>query len=222
VGVKYVSNIEKRRQCFFATSERPTGHLASLARLQRAQSPVRKCPASPEDEVSFRQRNYARRSAHCFLLSVNGSQFVSSSIVVINGTTLSTEVTSSKRLQVTITTALISSPGTASVMVTTPSGSTGRSWLHEWWNESRLRHDYYLSRSKSAASELLGRGISERDVKFTLRTCIVSAHRALLSSSHSCVSLQLRQSMSPCLGRSYGKVHHKQFQTELLSCLRDA
>jgi hypothetical protein len=58
-----------------------------------------------------------------FLLTVNGSQFVS--VVVINGTTLSTEVTSSKQLQVTITAALISTPGTASVMVTTPSGNSG-------------------------------------------------------------------------------------------------
>jgi len=60
-----------------------------------------------------------------FLLIVNGSQFVSSSVVVINGTTLSTEVTSSQQLQVTITTALISAPGTASVTVKTPSGNSG-------------------------------------------------------------------------------------------------
>ena len=60
-----------------------------------------------------------------FLLTVNGSQFVSSSVVVINGTTLSTGVTSSQQLQVTITTALISAPGTASVTVHTPSGNSG-------------------------------------------------------------------------------------------------
>jgi hypothetical protein len=60
-----------------------------------------------------------------FLLTVNGSQFVSSSVVVINGTTLSTGVTSSQQLQVTITTALISAPGTASVTVYTPSGNSG-------------------------------------------------------------------------------------------------
>jgi len=60
-----------------------------------------------------------------FLLSVNGSQFVSSSVVLINGTTLSTTVTSSQQLQVTITTASISSPGTASVTVSTPSGNSG-------------------------------------------------------------------------------------------------
>jgi hypothetical protein len=60
-----------------------------------------------------------------FLLTVNGSQFVSSSVVVINGTQLSTTVMSSQQLQVTITTALISAPGTASVTVNTPSGNSG-------------------------------------------------------------------------------------------------
>ena len=59
-----------------------------------------------------------------FLLTVNGSQFVSSSVVVINGTTLTTNVMSSQQLQVTITTAVISAPGTASVTVNTPSGNT--------------------------------------------------------------------------------------------------
>jgi hypothetical protein len=60
-----------------------------------------------------------------FLLSVNGSQFVSSSVVVINGTTLSTTVTSSQLLQVTVTTSVIPGPGTASVTVSTPSGTSG-------------------------------------------------------------------------------------------------
>ena len=60
-----------------------------------------------------------------FLLNVNGSHFVSSSVVVINGTTLSTLATSSQHLQATITTAVISAPGTASVTVNTPSGNSG-------------------------------------------------------------------------------------------------
>lgn len=60
-----------------------------------------------------------------FLLTVNGSQFVSSSVVVINGTTLSTLATSSQQLQVTVTSAVISAPGTASVTVNTPSGNSG-------------------------------------------------------------------------------------------------
>jgi hypothetical protein len=60
-----------------------------------------------------------------FLLTVNGSHFVSSSVVVINGMTLSTKATSSEQLQATITTAVISAPGTASVTVNTPSGNSG-------------------------------------------------------------------------------------------------
>jgi hypothetical protein len=60
-----------------------------------------------------------------FILNVYGAQFVSSSVVVINGTTLSTSVINSTQLQATITTALISAPGTASVTVNTPSGTSG-------------------------------------------------------------------------------------------------
>ena len=67
-----------------------------------------------------------------FLLTVNGSQFVSSSVVVINGTTLTTNVMSSQQLQVTITTAVISAPGTASVTVNTPSGNTGNVGCMTW------------------------------------------------------------------------------------------
>jgi hypothetical protein len=60
-----------------------------------------------------------------FLLTVNGNSLVASSVVIINGTTLATQVLSSQQLQVTITTTLISAPGTASVTVKTPSGTSG-------------------------------------------------------------------------------------------------
>jgi len=60
-----------------------------------------------------------------FLLTVNGSQFVSSTVGVINGTSLSTLVTSSTQLQITLTPAVISAPGTANVTVNTPAGTTG-------------------------------------------------------------------------------------------------
>src|SRR6202049_1831037 len=60
-----------------------------------------------------------------FLLIVNGSQFVSSSVVVVNGTTLTTSVTNSSQMQATITTALVSAPGAVSVTVNTPSGNSG-------------------------------------------------------------------------------------------------
>lgn len=60
-----------------------------------------------------------------FVLTVTGKEFVSSSVVIINGTTLSTTVLSSQSLQVTISTTLISGPGSASVTVNTPSGNSG-------------------------------------------------------------------------------------------------
>ena len=59
------------------------------------------------------------------VLIVNGSQFVSSSVVVVNGKTLSTTVTSSQQLKITITTGLISGPGAVNVFVQTPGGNSG-------------------------------------------------------------------------------------------------
>jgi hypothetical protein len=59
------------------------------------------------------------------VLTVNGSQFVASSVVVVNGTTLSTGVVSSQELQVTITTGIIPGPGTYNVFVQTPGGNSG-------------------------------------------------------------------------------------------------
>jgi hypothetical protein len=59
-----------------------------------------------------------------FLLTVNGSHLVASSVVVINGTTLTTQVLNNQQLQVTITTAVISAPGAANVEITTPGGNS--------------------------------------------------------------------------------------------------
>ena len=59
------------------------------------------------------------------VLIVNGSQFVSSSEVVINGKTLSATVMSSQQLKVTITTGVISGPGPVHVTVHTPGGNSG-------------------------------------------------------------------------------------------------
>jgi hypothetical protein len=56
---------------------------------------------------------------------VNGNDFVSASVVVINETTAVTTVVSAQQLQVTLTTALITGPGTANVAVNTPSGNSG-------------------------------------------------------------------------------------------------
>jgi hypothetical protein len=59
------------------------------------------------------------------VLIVNGSQFVSSSEVVINGKPLSTTVMSSQQLKVTVSTDVISGPGTVTVSVRTPAGNSG-------------------------------------------------------------------------------------------------
>jgi IPT/TIG domain len=59
------------------------------------------------------------------VLTVNGSNFVSASVVLINGMTAVTSVVSSEELQVTLTTTLITGAGTAEVSVNTPSGNSG-------------------------------------------------------------------------------------------------
>jgi hypothetical protein len=59
-----------------------------------------------------------------FVLTVTGTKFVSSTVVVINGSTLGTTVQSSTQLQVTIPTDLISAPGAADVTVKTPAGNS--------------------------------------------------------------------------------------------------
>jgi hypothetical protein len=59
------------------------------------------------------------------VLTVKGSQFVSSSEVVINGKALSTTIDSSQELKVMLTTGVISGPGSVKVEVLTPSGNSG-------------------------------------------------------------------------------------------------
>lgn len=60
-----------------------------------------------------------------FPLTLTGSQFVSSSVVVFNGATLITAVNSSSQLTATITSAMIPATGTYNVQVQTPAGTTG-------------------------------------------------------------------------------------------------
>ena len=59
------------------------------------------------------------------VLTVNGSQFVSASEVMINGKALSTSVLSSQKLSVTLSSGIISGPGVVNVNVHTPSGNSG-------------------------------------------------------------------------------------------------
>ncbi|WP_148210253.1 IPT/TIG domain-containing protein [Candidatus Korobacter versatilis] len=58
-------------------------------------------------------------------LTVDGSKFVSSSIIELNGAPLATTVVSATRLQATITTTQIAAPGTAKISVHTPSNLSG-------------------------------------------------------------------------------------------------
>ena len=59
------------------------------------------------------------------VLTVKGSKFVSASQVMINGKPLATSVLSDAQLKVTLTTGVISGPGSVNVVVHTPSGGSG-------------------------------------------------------------------------------------------------
>jgi len=58
-------------------------------------------------------------------LTINGSQFVSASEILINSTPLSATVVSSQQLKIKLTSDVIPGPGSVKVMVETPSGNTG-------------------------------------------------------------------------------------------------
>ena len=58
------------------------------------------------------------------MLTVNGSQFVSSSELVINGKTLGATVASNQHLKILLTTGVISGPGAVNVSVLTPAGNS--------------------------------------------------------------------------------------------------
>lgn len=81
--------------------------------------PVPEIGSLSPSKVSFSQVQQG------FVMTVNGSQFVSSTEVLINGKVLSAAVSSSQQLKVTLTTGVISGPGSVQVSVTTPSGSSG-------------------------------------------------------------------------------------------------
>jgi len=58
-------------------------------------------------------------------LTVNGSNFVSSTQVVIDSTSIGATVVSDTLLKVKLSTAVINAPGQVKVMVQTPSGNSG-------------------------------------------------------------------------------------------------
>jgi hypothetical protein len=72
------------------------------------------------------------------ILVVNGSQFVSASLVLINSTPLATTVVSDQQLQVKLSSDVISGPGTIKVMVQTPSGNSGNVGCTSGGNSSVL------------------------------------------------------------------------------------
>ena len=59
-----------------------------------------------------------------FSLTLTGSQFDSSSVVVFNGTTVPTTVNSKSQLTATVTSSLIAGPGNYNVQVQTPAGNS--------------------------------------------------------------------------------------------------
>jgi hypothetical protein len=59
------------------------------------------------------------------LLTLDGSNFYSESVIMWNGAALATNVISSTRLQTTITTTQMPSPGTAQIVVHTPPNLAG-------------------------------------------------------------------------------------------------
>ena len=59
-----------------------------------------------------------------FSLTLTGNQFVSSSVVMFNGTAVPTTVNSKSELTATVTSSLISGPGSYSVQVRTPAGNS--------------------------------------------------------------------------------------------------
>jgi len=71
-------------------------------------------------------------------VTVNGSQFVSSSQVMVNSTPLAATVLSPEKLQVKLTTDVISAPGSVSIMVQTPSGNSGNVGCTSGGNSSAL------------------------------------------------------------------------------------
>jgi hypothetical protein len=60
-----------------------------------------------------------------FVMTVNGGNFYSSSLIIWNGASLPTVVVSSSQMKATITTTQISAAGTAQVYVHTPSNLSG-------------------------------------------------------------------------------------------------
>jgi hypothetical protein len=60
-----------------------------------------------------------------FVLTATGSHFVASSVIIFNGTTLTTTVVSSTQLTANVTSSMIPAAGSFKVVVQTPAGNSG-------------------------------------------------------------------------------------------------
>jgi len=73
-----------------------------------------------------------------FTLIVNGSQFVSTTQVMVNNTPISATVVSPTQLKAKLNTDVISEPGTVKIMVQTPSGNSADVGCSSGGNSSAL------------------------------------------------------------------------------------
>ena len=79
-----------------------------------------------------------------FLLTVNGSHFVSSSVVVVNVTTLSNSSHKQSAVEGRDHDRLDLCSGNSKRDSQYSEWELRHSWLHEWWNQPRPRLDYHL------------------------------------------------------------------------------
>src|SRR6266566_2379778 len=110
---------------------------ANVATAGTAQVTAKNPTSSPSNAVTFTINNPVptitslnpSSSPGCgqFTLTVNGTNFVTTSTVRWNGTALTTAFVSSTQLTATVTAALVASPGTASVTVVNPTPGGGTS-----------------------------------------------------------------------------------------------
>jgi hypothetical protein len=84
-------------------------------------------PPNPKPAITSLSPNAAAAGSVAFSLTVNGTGFISSSVVRWNGTARTTTYVSSTQLQAAITAADVATAGTANVMVYNPTPGGGTS-----------------------------------------------------------------------------------------------
>ena len=108
----------------FPSSQRAASRLAGLPGLQSHALCGSSRPAPILNSLADTTITFAQVQQG-FLLTLNGREFVGSSVVIIDGTTVNAQVLSSTQVSVTITATMISAPESASISVKTPSGNSG-------------------------------------------------------------------------------------------------